>query len=328
MRFRKSEPKARCGPGGEEGAILLLAIWVLTLLSVMVLSWAQEWRTELKLAGNFRDASQCHLLAEAGVYYALGKLLAAKSAEQEAASLPESQPLPADIWRVDQSRHVLELSGGRVEVRIVDEAGKLNVNLVYGKVLASLFEVLGFSEAKLRVMVDSILDWRSKGERPRPFGARSDYYLRLDPPYPAKNGRLDTVEELAWVRGFTGNNLAGLSSLLTVQDVGLQINVNTAPKEVLEAVGLPAHQVRNLIQLRQIKPLSQLAEAPQVTADPQAMQMMQTLTFQSSPFFTILATGMVNIKEGPHHTIKAIVRLEMAAATPWTFVYWADDYPD
>ena len=61
--------------------MLLLVILILTLISVLVLSWAQEWRTELKLASNFGEAHKCQRLAEAGIYYALGKLMTAKTAE-------------------------------------------------------------------------------------------------------------------------------------------------------------------------------------------------------------------------------------------------------
>ena len=59
--------------------MLLLVILILTLISVLVLSWAQEWRTELKLASNFREAHKCQRLAEAGIYYALGKMMTAKA---------------------------------------------------------------------------------------------------------------------------------------------------------------------------------------------------------------------------------------------------------
>ena len=65
--------------------MLLLVILILTLISVLILSWAQEWRTELKLASNFGEAHKCQRLAEAGIYYALGKLVAAKMAESRRA---------------------------------------------------------------------------------------------------------------------------------------------------------------------------------------------------------------------------------------------------
>lgn len=321
-------PRGPSARGGEEGAILLLVIWVIALLSVVVLSWAQEWRTEIKLAANFRGAQQCHSLAEAGINYALAKLMEAKFSELTPGG-PEMQlsakPQP---WIGDQRRHVLEIAGNQVEVRVADEGGKINLNKAEGKILANLFMALGIPQEKWRVMVDSIEDWRQQGRQPRPFGAKSDYYLGLEPPYPAKGGNFDTVEELAWVRGFAGSSLPiRLSDYLTVQGKTRQINVNAAPLEVLLAVGVPQELAEILVQERETGPLRLQEVLPRLTAETQAQAVRYGFSVKSSPFFTIVATGMLNKKEGPRHTIKAVVRLSLREDPPWQFVYWADDYP-
>jgi general secretion pathway protein K len=315
-------------PAREEGAILLLVIWILALLSVVVLSWAQEWRTEIKLAANFRDDRRCYHLAAAGVYYALAKVTAAKLAEhQNQVSLSLGTLVAPDTWNGDQQRHLLELPGGQVEVRVADESGKINLNQADPEILANLFAVLGFSASKVPVMVDSILDWRSPDSLIRPHGAKSSYYLSLDQPYPAKSGKFDTVEELAWVRGFgAGANPARLSAYLTVQD-GRQINLNTAPQEVMLALGLQPDLVSTLIQERQVGPLRSEEVMPRLSGDPQMQNLIHYITFNSSTFFSILATGMINDQEKARHTIKAIVRLDKKWNTPWKFLYWADDYP-
>ncbi|MCX5892253.1 MAG: hypothetical protein NTW80_04650, partial [Deltaproteobacteria bacterium] len=73
--------RSRRGPRDEQGVVLLLVLLILTLISVLVLSWAEEWRTELLLAAKYREASQRRRLAEGGVYYTLGKLLETKILE-------------------------------------------------------------------------------------------------------------------------------------------------------------------------------------------------------------------------------------------------------
>ena len=307
----------------------MLVIWVLALLSVVVLSWAQEWRTEIRLAANFREERQCRRLAEAGVYYALAKLVAAKAAEQKPMAFLGGTPPAPDPWNGDQRRHLLELPGGLAEVRVADEGGKINLNQAPGKVLATLFSALDISADKWRVMVESIEDWRQPGSQPRPFGAKSDYYLGLDPPYPAKNNPFDTVEELSWVRGFTDSTLpARLSKYLTVQGVSQQINLNTAPLEVLLSLGFPPELAQALIQEREVAPLQSQTVLPRLTANLQLQPLLQNLSFNSAPFFTILATGMINNKDGARHTIKVIVGLTQKEDLPWKFVYWAEDYPD
>ena len=86
-------PETKALTAREEGTVLLLVILILTLISVLILSWAQEWRTELKLASNFGEAHKCQRLAEAGIYYALGKLVDAKITEMKGlqAIAPQTQ---------------------------------------------------------------------------------------------------------------------------------------------------------------------------------------------------------------------------------------------
>ena len=44
--------------------VLVLVLLVLALISVLILAWAQEWRVELKLTGNFQAAHTSRRLAE------------------------------------------------------------------------------------------------------------------------------------------------------------------------------------------------------------------------------------------------------------------------
>ena len=58
-------------------------------------------------------------------------------------------------------------------------------------------------------IADAILDWLDDDDESREFGAEVDYYSSLMPPYAAKNGPLETVEELLLVRGVTPQLLFG-----------------------------------------------------------------------------------------------------------------------
>jgi general secretion pathway protein K len=312
----------------EEGAVLLLVILILTLISVLVLSWAQEWRTELKLASNFGEAHKCQRLAEAGIYYALGKLVTAKTAEMSGISAvaPQAQGDSGALWQGDQQPHVLELPDGVAEVRIGDEGGKIRLNLASEPLLLNFFTVLGLPEPQVRTMVDSIQDWRVKGSYPRLYGAKSAYYLSLDPPYVAKNGKFETVEELAWVRGFEASPLIPqLSRWLTVRSAEGGINLNTAPLEVLLAMGFARDAALNILATRQVMPLRNFQEIAQTSANLVLGQGAQ-MSFRSSPFFTITSTGMVKKNSG-RQTIRATVRLDANQRVPWVIISWYGGFP-
>lgn len=312
----------------EEGTVLLLVILILTLISVLVLSWAQEWRTELKLASNFGEAHKCQRLAEAGIYYALGKLVTAKTAEMRGmdAAAPQAQGDPGALWQGDQQPHVLELPDGMVEVRIGDEGGKIRLNQASEPLLYNFFTVLGLPEPQVRTMVDSIQDWITKGNYPRLYGAKSAYYLSLDPPYVAKNGKFETVEELAWVRGFEASPLIPqLSRWLTVYPVEGGINLNTAPLEVLLAMGFARDAALNILSARQTMPLQNFQGIAQGAGNPVLGQGAQ-MSFRSSSFFTIISTGMVKKNSG-RQTIRATVRVNPNQRAPWAIISWYGGFP-
>ncbi len=58
-------------------------------------------------------------------------------------------------------------------------------------------------------LADAILDWLDDDDTPRTYGCESEYYQSLSPPYPAKNGPMDSLEELLLVRGVMPDLLYG-----------------------------------------------------------------------------------------------------------------------
>jgi general secretion pathway protein K len=304
--------------------VLLVVSLILVLMSVLVLSWGREWRTEVTLSANFLEVRKSRHLAEAGIYYALGKLVRARAAEtaRQTDFVRQKSEGNQDIWRLDQQPRILRFPTGEVEVRIADEGGKINLNQATEEILFRLFSVLGNSELQCRTMVDAIIDWRGRDDQPRPYGAKSNYYLRLEPPYVAKNGRFETVEELAWVKGFENSAIIPrLTDFFTVQGRGLTININTARREVLRAAGFSEGEAAAILTARQRESFQQVQD---FGSSPSQLDM--SLSFNPSLFFTITSKGMIKTGKGPY-TIKAIVRLLPSRPSLWSFVSWLEDFP-
>ncbi len=127
-----------------------------------------------------------------------------------------------------------------------------NADLIWNRILT----VAGVPEADQSELVDSFYDWVDDNEITESVeGAESEYYETLNPPYHCKNGPLDTVGELAYIRGFDRNQgvllkggvwnpedgedrqftVQGIEGLFSVYGEG-KINVNAAPREVLLTV--------------------------------------------------------------------------------------------
>ena len=162
-------------------------------------------------------------------------------------------------------RKDVELGGGRFEYTITDEEGRLNVNAANPERLDRLLREYGLDKSDRDTIVDSIQDWRDPNDNYRINGAESeDYYLKRPVPYRARNASLESVQELLQIKGVTEAlfhgtaERSGLVRDVTVRTPG-QINVNTARKNVLAALGLAEAQIGQIVATRCEGPLQPAA---------------------------------------------------------------------
>lgn len=95
---------------------------------------------------------------------------------------------------------------------LVRESGRLDLHKVMewesrqvGLGRKALMALSGMTES----IADAILDWMDADSTPRSTGAEDDYYSTLNPPYSARNGIPDSLEELLLVKGVTRSLLFG-----------------------------------------------------------------------------------------------------------------------
>ncbi len=126
--------------------------------------------------------------------------------------------------------------------------------------LERLLTALEIDKQERDIIVDSIEDWRDANDLARINGAESDYYLKLPVPYRPRNGNLQDLAELLQIKGITPeiyyghDDKPGLADLLTVRSRGAMININTAPKLILKAIGLSDAEIGNIVQARASQP--------------------------------------------------------------------------
>jgi hypothetical protein len=154
---------------------------------------------------------------------------------------------------------VKPMGEGVITLDIVPEPARRDINKL-GKNedettlnLERILDVGGVPEDMWPTLIDSLLDWTDRDDQPRRDGAETEeHYATLDPPYKAKNGPLDTVEELLLVKGFNRTilyggalesgvdegdkvQLSGIDDLLTT-DGADKVNVNAASPRVLMTI--------------------------------------------------------------------------------------------
>ena len=98
---------------------------------------------------------------------------------------------------------------------LVDESSKINLNtLVFSDALQEgiAHEILMTLPEMTEEIADSILDWLDSDDEAREYGVETDYYQGLSPAYAAKNGPMDSLDELLLIPGVTPQLLFGLDT--------------------------------------------------------------------------------------------------------------------
>jgi general secretion pathway protein K len=306
----------------ERGVALILVLWIFIFLFVIAFEFSVSVREEAAAASRYSGETQGYYLAIAGFEQGLYDFLSQASGRE----LPQGQK-KSDLF--DGSWREENLGGGVYRVRLVDEGGKININRVDEITLGRIFTNLGIEEPRRSILVDSIMDWRDPDDLHRVNGAENDYYLSLRPPYTAKNGFFDTVEDLLWVRGMTSelfygyaqaNGLpaarqadelptVGLREIFTVDSPIDRVNLRTASAEVIHALmGIPLEKSRGFVEERKKlseKTLADLLPLLGIGAGDAAMQMF---VFANPSVVAVEAEGKPSDSQTARR-IKGIVRM-------------------
>ena len=211
----------------RSGSLLIVTLWLVTILSALSVAIARYLSLGVKVSRYRIAREEAKALARSGVYVAMQRL-ALDGAGPE--SDGKAYDWPGDDWAEAGEVSVPGQSSGgagfkgRVTVRVVDEERKLNLNTADKTQLAPV--------VKDEALAQAILDAR---DEPDP----AEDQPGAQPPYFAKNGPFKSPEELADLPGMTPEAYADLRNFSSPYIEGSgKININTAPLEVLRAMGL------------------------------------------------------------------------------------------
>jgi len=323
-----------------------MVLWVVAVLSVIVLEFCFAMRTEVNITNNYKEELQLYAMAEGGVQRAVAELIYKHDSgvqQMRKAMTLEQVPPEKMEWVMDGRPYPVPFDQGACEVRVISEAGKININLVSESTLRKIIGNLGLEEEQRDTVVDSILDWRDTDDLYRANGAENDYYHSLKEPYDCKNGNLDSVEELLLVRGVTADlyygrktikkegetskDRTGLKDIFSIYATGEQIDINSATPVALKFVlGIPEEVARQIVKAREEKGFEHqqdlLQRVPEISAFMGGIASL--LLFRSSvPYYTI--ESKAREKEGESSRgIKVIVKVESGSKNKYKIIQWVD----
>ncbi|HYH20187.1 MAG TPA: hypothetical protein VD995_16370 [Azospirillum sp.] len=253
----------------QAGFALLLVLWSLLLLSIVTTALNRDARDELRLARNGAAAAKAEALADAGIARAVFGLLNLR---------------PEERWRGDDRPYAFPLGAGRVDVRVQDEAGLIDLNAAPEELLASLFSVAGAPDDQAATVARGIAERRSTPDLGGPFEA---------------------VEALVSLPGMSRDLLARAAPFLTVATRQRVVDATVAPMAVVLALGTDPQAAEAMMAEREG---SEAAAGAAGRAAPSQRRL-----------FRIRAEATV---DGARFVRVSVIRLTYASERPYLVLSW------
>ena len=211
---------------GMRGAALLLVLWLVALLTALVGAYALTARIEALQGRVGSRGAMAQEIARAGMEYALVRV---------------ADRNPETHWQPNGRAYAWRFDGHDVQVRIIDETGKVDLNQADVPLLSRLMQVLGEPPDASDALAAAIVDWRDADDLSQPVGGAEDGdYAAAGRPYGAKDAPFETIAELEQVLGMTPNLYARLEPFLTLYSGRGQPDATYAQGPVLVAMGMDA----------------------------------------------------------------------------------------
>ncbi len=324
----------------EKGAVLIIALWILSMLVLLAISIGRRTSIELRLLKYHLSRSQAFHLARA----AIERIYAEKNTDDNNYdSLNESwsnklkadeEPLFKD-FPLGNGTFTLKYNQADTDYYgMQDESSKLNINniLTGGKVDDNrkkefkqlIMNILGTSEVEAEEMADNFANWIDN------IADNQETFFNGE--IQAKNAPLDRLEELTMIDGFSIEDVNKLSGYITIYGDG-SININTASQEVLyslcdtdgnslgDTAAKAIIEYRNSAENGGIKPIENtesLRTAERISAGEK--NILDSRSIVQSSFYKANSQAEVN---GVKKEISAVINFTKDK-TP-KYLYWYED---
>ncbi len=297
----------------EKGAAIIMAILIVAVSATLAASLA--WREGIfaRRLENDEERTDAKWLAQAGTNFA-----AAVLNDDARHNIVDYQ---GEAWATQLP--AMPVENGEVSGFITDQQGLFNLNnlALNGKTdvahlmqFRALLSLLGIQPD----LAEAVADWiDSDSAVQSPGGAENSYYLGLPDPYRAANMPFAEIDDLSLVKGFDEATMERLKPYVTVLPNTTQVNVNTAPPEVLAAIlpGLSLSRANELVNRRNQHYFNDVADFRSAIPDPNVI-IQDNQVEVASQYFLVT----VNARQGKSRvTMETLLDRE---GTAWPRAVW------
>lgn len=171
----------------QRGGVFVITLFALVGLVAILAAAASSARLAALAQTHRMEERRVALLIDAGIQRALVSL--------STQTLAPTQSTDEWLTLGTQGGDRFKVGNGTFRMEIVDAGSFINLNTADQTQL----EMLPLTAEQ----VDSLLDWKEQGQTARSDGGKDQYYNSLTNGYNTKLGRLDSIDELLLVKGFT-----------------------------------------------------------------------------------------------------------------------------
>lgn len=236
-------------PEAQAGVALITAVLIAAVIAVIAMSMAAEQKLDVRRTANVIEGERAYVFA-LGVESWVGQVLARDKRDNQTDHLGEP-------WALQLPPITVE--GAVVAGRIEDMQGRFNLNNLLDNGKPSPLDVQRFQNLLGVLGLDpnlanAVIDWLDPdADLSFPGGAEDGEYLRAATPYRAANRLMQSPSELLLVHGVTAEIYQQLAALVSALPERTDINVNTAPNDVLMALApdISAEDAEALIETRE-----------------------------------------------------------------------------
>jgi general secretion pathway protein K len=201
----------------DDGFLIVAVLWIVAMLATLVVMYSFFTRQATDEMLALGERAQALALAESGVELAVYQITAN----------PQVRPA-AGRFSFRQGRAL-------VNVAFTSENSRINLNFASKQVLAGLFTALGAQQSEVLEFADRIVAWRSPLAADAPDN-ETPLYLAAGRKYGPRHGPFQHVDELGLVLDLPAWLIHRALPYLTVYSESSDINMVSAPPEVLAAL--------------------------------------------------------------------------------------------
>ncbi len=285
----------------QTGVALILVLWITTLLTLIASSFIHAMRTDINIVGNAVTRAKLDAATSAAVHRALLEI-----------AKPEQF---ADRWKSDGVPQSWQYHDMVIQLSILDESGKIDINSGNEALIRGLFKSQGLTDEQAAALSDAVGDWRDPDSLKRPRGAEEPEYVAAGLAYKPNNAPFQSIDEMRLVLGMTPELFQRIAPLITIYSRQPGINTQIASRDVLRAVpGATDAQVNDYLAQREA---ARNARLPIPVFAP-------AQNFQSFRNGVVTIRAEAQAEDGSHFVREAVALRLPNPKRSYTFLRWQE----